>query len=129
MLGDKETAIGQYALGVLDRAASDPTFAPGYKDAVLTNTVSYEASVRAALAKVTLGEADASIVYASDVTGTTVGKVQIIDLPEGFTTMAKFYVAEIDDSAKADLAQLFVAYLQTPEAQAILAQYGFMSTK
>ncbi len=70
VLATKEVPVGQYALDFLDKAEADGTLGAGYRDAVLANVVSYEENVRTVLAKVTLGEADAGIVYRSDVTPT-----------------------------------------------------------
>jgi molybdate transport system substrate-binding protein len=69
VLAGKEVPVGQYALDFLDKAAADPQLGAAFREGVLANVVSYEENVKAVLAKVSLGEADAGIVYASDLTG------------------------------------------------------------
>ena len=69
VLAAKEVPVGQYTLDFLDKAAADPALGTTFKDAVLKNVVSYEDNVKNVLTKVALGEADAGIVYLSDISG------------------------------------------------------------
>jgi molybdate transport system substrate-binding protein len=100
----------------------------GYREAVLGNVVSYEADARAVLTKVTLGEADAGVVYKSDV-GAAAEAVQQIDIPDALNTIATYPVAALNDSAHPELAQQFVDYVLGPEAQQVLAAYGFVPAR
>ena len=126
VLATKEVPVGQYALDFLDKAEADGTLGAGYRDAVLANVVSYEENVRTVLAKVTLGEADAGIVYRSDVTPTAAEQVQRIDIPDNLNTIASYPIAPLSDSPHAALAQQFIDYLLSPEGQQILEDAGFM---
>ena len=123
-----EVPAGQYALDFLDKAASDESLGPGYKAAVLANVVSYEENVRGVLTKVTLGEADAGIVYTSDVAtaGGAGGAVQQIAIPDALNTLAVYPIAVLSDSPQAALAQAFVDAVLDPAGQGVLAQYGFL---
>ena len=69
VLAAKEVPVGQYSLDFLDKAVADTAFGATFKDDVLKNVVSYEDNVKAVLTKVALGEADAGIVYLSDISG------------------------------------------------------------
>ncbi len=80
----KEVPVGQYSLDFLDKASADPGFGAAYRDDVLGNVVSYEDNVKAVLTKVVLGEADAGIVYASDVSGENATNVIRLEIPRGF---------------------------------------------
>src|SRR5262249_25120079 len=60
VIGVPEVPIGTYTLEILDKAGAD------FKQKVLANVASRELNVRQVLAKVTLGEADAGIVYRTD---------------------------------------------------------------
>ena len=126
VLATKEVPVGQYALDFLDKAEADGTLGAGYRDAVLANVVSYEENVRTVLAKVTLGEADAGIVYRSDVTPTAAEQVQRIDIPDNLNTIASYPIAPLSDSPHAALAQQFIDYLLSPAGQQILEDAGFM---
>lgn len=120
--------VGQYTLDFLDKAAADGSLGAGYKEAVLGNVVSYEADVRAVLTKVTLGEADAGIVYKSDV-GAAAEAVRQFDIPDALNTIAAYPIAALNDSPHPELAQQFVDYVLGPEGQQALAAYGFVPAR
>jgi molybdate transport system substrate-binding protein len=127
-LAAKEVPVGQYALDFLDKAIADPTFGASFKDDVLKNVVSYEENVKAVLSKVTLGEADAGIVYTTDITLDAGDKVGRIDIPDTLNTIASYPIAAIKDAQHADLAREFVTYILSPDAQQVLVRYGFIPT-
>lgn len=120
--------VGQYSLDFLDKAEADDTLGAGYKDAVVANVVSYEENVRAVLAKVTLGEADAGIVYTSDVAASKEGDVGQIAIPDNLNTIASYPIAPLNDSPHLELAQQFMTYVLAPEGQQVLVKYGFIPT-
>ncbi len=126
VLAAKEVPAGQYALQFLDKAAADSAFGDSFRAHVLENVVSYEENVKAVLTKVTLGEADAGIVYASDIIGATGTKVGVIEIPDELNTIAVYPIAPIKEAAHAALAEEFVTYVLSPEGQGILVKYGFI---
>ena len=126
VLAAAEVPVGQYSLDFLDKAAADPAFGVSFKDEVLANVVSYEENVRSVLTKVTLGEADAGLVYTSDISGQAAGQVERLDIPDALNTIASYPIAPVADSAHAELAQAFVDYVRGPEGQAVLAKFGFI---
>jgi len=129
ILAAKEVPVGQYTLDFLDKAQADPAFHPGYKEAVLSNVVSYEENVRVVLSKVALGEADGGIVYASDVSGEGVTGVGRIEVPDHLNPLATYPIAPIGDSAQAELARAFVEFVLSPDGQATLSRHGFIAAK
>ncbi len=126
VLAAAEVPVGQYALDFLDKAAQDPGFGVGFKDDVLANVVSYEENVRTVFTKVALGEADAGIVYASDITGEGAADVSVLDIPAALNTLATYPLAPLSDSAQAEVAQAFVALVLSPDGQAVMEAYGFI---
>ena len=126
VLAAKEVPVGQYALDFLDKAAKDSAFGPDYQDAVLKNVVSYEENVRAVLGKVLLGEVDAGIVYSTDVNADAVGKTARLDIPDALNTIASYPIAPTQRARNPELAQRFVAYVLSSEAQTLLGRYGFI---
>lgn len=122
-----EVPVGQYTQTFLDKAEESGALGAGYKDAVVANIVSYEANVRAVLTKVTLGEADAGVVYTSDV-GAAADEVTQIAIPDELNTIAAYPIAPLADSAHPAVAQQFVDYVLAPEGQQVLARYGFIPT-
>lgn len=122
----QEVPVGQYALDFLDKADADGSLGAGYKDAVIANVVSYEENVRSVLTKVALGEADAGIVYTSDVVASAEGEVMQIDIPDSLNTIATYPIAVLSDSAHAETAQAFVDAVLASEGQQVLADFGFL---
>ena len=125
-LADKSVPVGQYALDFLDKAAKDPGFDPSFKDNVLKNVVSYEDNVKTVVTKVSLGEADAGIVYVTDITGDAAQKISKLDIPDALNTVATYPIAPISNSKNPGLAKAFVALILSPEGQAVMVKYGFM---
>jgi molybdate transport system substrate-binding protein len=89
----------------------------------LGNVVSYEENVRAVLNKVELGEADAGIVYTSDLFG--VDNVGQLEIPDTLNILAEYPIAPLNDSAYGEMAAAFVEYVLSEEGQAVLAGFGF----
>lgn len=125
VLAAKEVPVGQYALDFLDKASKDATYGADYKDKTLKNVASYEQNVRAVLSKVTLGEADAGIVYNTDVTQDAAPKVTRIEIPDALNTVATYPIATVKGT-KNPAADRFVAFVLADAGQAILKQYGFI---
>ncbi|MFI2363374.1 molybdate ABC transporter substrate-binding protein [Promicromonospora sp. NPDC019610] len=86
--------------------------------------VSEEQSVTDVLAKVTTGEADAGLVYVTDVIGAG-DDVEGIELPEADAAVNVYPIAPVADSAHADLAQEFVDLVLAEGGQAVLRDAGF----
>lgn len=85
---------------------------------------SQEQDVKSVVAKVALGEADAGIVYVTDVKAGG-AKVAGVDIPDDQNVVAKYPVAVVKGGSNAAGGRAFVDFLLAPAAQAILAGYGF----
>jgi molybdate transport system substrate-binding protein len=103
------------------------------KAGVTVKPASLEADVKAVVSKVALGEADAGIVYATDVRAAG-SSVQGIDIPDSLDVIADYPIAVLKDSQNVPLAKAFVAYVLEdvplsgrPSGQRTLGQYGFLS--
>ena len=86
--------------------------------------VSEEQSVTDVLAKVTSGEADAGLVYVTDVTAAG-DAVTGVPFPESSDIVNTYPIVALKDSEHADLAQEFVELVLGDTGQAILAEAGF----
>jgi molybdate transport system substrate-binding protein len=126
ILAAKEVPVGQYSLDFLNKAITDTAFSPTFMADVLKNVVSYEDNVRSVLTKVSLGEGDAGIVYASDITGEGADRVGRLEIPDNLNTIATYPIAPISDSDFPRQVQAFVHYILSPAAQQVLAKYGFI---
>lgn len=126
VLAAREVPVGRYTLEFLDKAAAAPSLGTSFKEKTLANVVSYEQDVKFVLAKVALGEADAGIVYTSDLAGENASKVGQIEIPQALNVTAAYPIAVVDDSPNPALAQAFVDFVLSPAGLAVLAQYGFL---
>lgn len=82
-------------------------------------------NVRACLATVEAGNADAGIVYKTDAMISKKVKVAY-EVAAADGPRISYPVAVMKDSRNADAARRFVAYLASPGARAIFAKYGFL---
>lgn len=126
VLAAKEVPVGSYSLEFFAKASASPDFNATYSETVLANVVSYEENVRAVLSKVVLGEADAGIVYTSDVTPDAAGEVGRIEIPDELNVVAAYPIAPVADANNPALAQAFVEYVLSEAGQTVLAKYGFI---
>ncbi len=118
--------VGRYARRSLEKLDHNPVLRPDFSARVLANLVSEEDNVKGVMAKVRLGEADAGIVYVSDVTPAIAADLAVIAIPPEFNVVAHYPIARLSDSAAPELAQQFVDFVFSPRGQAILAEYGFL---
>ncbi len=126
VLADQSVPVGQYSLEFLEKASQDEQFGAAFKDEVLKNVVSYENNVKVVATKVSLGEADAGIIYVSDITVDISNQVGRLDIPDALNTIATYPIATISDSQHPELAAAFVALILSPEGQQVLAKYNFI---
>jgi molybdate transport system substrate-binding protein len=107
-----DVPIGKYTAEVLRKAG------------VVITPDSFESNVKGIMLKVASGEADAGIVYHSEVIASD-GQVEGIKIPTEFNIEAKYPVGIIKNSANKKLAQEFIDFLLSPKGQGLLTQYGF----
>lgn len=118
-----EVPISRYASALLENLAALPGARTDFLAGYATNVVSREDNVRAALAKVELGEADAAIVYASDATASSA--VRTIAIPAEANVVATYAAAVPTTAAAPTAGHAFIEWLAGPDGQAILARFGF----
>jgi molybdate transport system substrate-binding protein len=96
----------------------------GAKTVVRLTPVSEETAVTDVLGKVSAGEADAGLVYVTDIRGAG-SSVQGIPFPESSTAVNTYPIAVLRGSADAALAKAFVDYVTGPVGRSVLAAAGF----
>jgi len=125
VLANKDVPVGAYARQVLSAMEAGPAFGSGCSARVLRNLVSEESDVKQVVAKVQLGEADAGIVYRTDVTASVAPKLTTISVPAGFNVVAAYPLSVVKGAPNERTARAFVAFVLSDEGQAILRKYGF----
>ncbi len=121
--------VRDYTDAMLKRLLIDPNYGDAYQTAFMANVVSEEDNVRQVSAKVALGEADAGLVYKSDVTPDIADKVIAIQIPDPVNTLAAYPIAATDNAADPKLAGEFIAYVLSDEGQDILVKWNFISVR
>jgi molybdate transport system substrate-binding protein len=86
--------------------------------------VSYEQDVKAALTKVELKEADAAVVYRTDVRAAG-DKVTGVEFPESADAVNDYPIARLKDAPNADAAQAFIDLVKSAEGRRVLTGAGF----
>jgi molybdate transport system substrate-binding protein len=124
-----DVPIGAYTQAMLDRMSQNAQYGAGFKDRVNANIVSREANVRQIVSKVQLGEADAGVVYKSDITPQAASQLATFDIPDEFNALASYPIAAVRDGANQPGAAAFIAFVLAPEGQAILEKWNFVRVR
>lgn len=111
VLADPSVPAGKYAQQALAKAH------------VTVQAASLEQQVTGVLSKVALGEADAGIVYVSDIV--TSGKVDGVAIPDDQNVIADYPIAVLETAQNATGAKEFVDLVLSAGGQAILKAAGF----
>jgi molybdate transport system substrate-binding protein len=104
---------GKYALQILANAN------------VKVTPKSLETDVKSVVSKIELGEADAGIVYVTDVTAAG-NKVAGVPIPDSVNVIATYPVVAVKGTKNADIANAFIAYVLSADGQATLQSFGFL---
>lgn len=114
VLADPSVPAGKYGRQALDKASA------------AVKPVSLELDVKSVLQKVTSGEADAGLVYATDVKAAGAAATGV-DVPDDQNVLAAYPVAVVKGTGNRGAAQAFVDQLfQGPGRDALLA-HGFLA--
>lgn len=103
---------GKYSLQALQKAG------------VSVTPKSLETDVKSVISKIELGEADAGIVYATDVKAAG-SKVTGVPIADGYNVVATYPLVAVKGSKNAAAANAFVAYVLSPTGQSTLVSFGF----
>ena len=87
---------------------------------------SLEDKVKGVVAKVTTGEADAGIVFVTDVKAAG-DKASGVEIPTDVNAVTNYAMAITKQAANAARAQTFIDFVSGSQGQAILAKYGFLA--
>jgi molybdate transport system substrate-binding protein len=109
--------VGDYARQALGRA--------GVLEAALANLVSNEDDVKAVVQKVVLGEADAGIVYRTDLTPAVRDRLRAVEIPPAQNVVAVYPIAVLRSTDREELARAFVEFVLGP-GQEVLRRHGFL---
>jgi molybdate transport system substrate-binding protein len=129
VLAAEAVPVGKYSREVIRKLAEAQGYPAGYDRRVLANVVSQEENVKSVVAKVQLGEADAGMVYRSDVTPTVARYLRLFEIPDESNVIAEYPIGVVKSSRHPEAAQAFVELVRSDEGQRILQQHGFLPAK
>lgn len=118
---------GDYARALLCRVASvDAALEESWLDQVAANIASEELDVHAVLTRVRLGEADAGIVYVTDITPDLAAEVTVVPVPATNDIITLYQIA-VTTTEDRESALAYIAALLSPLGQTLLADAGFIT--
>jgi molybdate transport system substrate-binding protein len=122
----RNVPVGQYTREALGKMSGDPGFGADFQTKVEANVRSEEADVKQLVAKVQLGEADAAVVYSTDVSAKAAPDLRTIAIPDRFNVVADYPIGRVKDGRQPDLARAFMAYLVSGPGREVLRKHGFV---
>ena len=117
------TPIRDYTSAMLDSYNDD--YGEDFAKRVLENLVSEESNVRLVLTRIVLGEADAGIVYQTDMTDEVRDKLIVFPISARHNQIASYPIAALNDTALPDLSIAFIDFVRSEVGQSILRGFGF----
>ncbi|WP_077622459.1 molybdate ABC transporter substrate-binding protein [Sediminibacillus massiliensis] len=123
VIGTDTVPIGNYSREVLKNA--NTAYGQDFFDRAIDQVVSYETNVKQVLQKVSLGEAEAGMVYPTDVTPDFAEKVKVIDIPEEFNIVATNYISVPKNAPNPELAEEFMEMMLSEKGQEIFMEYKY----
>lgn len=124
VLAAPSVPVGAYAGKALRALAREPSYGADFAARVAARVVSQETDVKAVAAKIALGEGDAGIVYATDVTPAIAPHVRVLPFPRGAAPEAVYPVAVLKAAPNPAGARAFLRFI-TSDGAAYLRARGF----
>ena len=127
VVANRNVPVGNYTCQMLTAMDDSGEFEAGFIQRVLDNVVSLESNVKQVVAKVELGEADAGVVYGTDVTPGVAPNLTKIEVPDRYNVIASYPIALVKDHSNEGAAQAFIDFVLSEAGQATLQKHGFLS--
>jgi molybdate transport system substrate-binding protein len=128
VVGVPAVPVGKYGLQVLDNLGKSAQYGAAYEKSVKANIVSQEEDDKSVVTQVQLGDADAGIVYRTDVTSAEAKEVTVIPIPTQYNVIAQYPIAVLSGSTQQQADQAFINYLLSTAGQSILENYQFIGS-
>jgi molybdate transport system substrate-binding protein len=123
-LANAKVPVGNYSRQAFAKASTE--CGADFEQRALKNLVSEEENVKQVVTKIQLGEADAGIVYVSDVTPRVSKDVQAIPIADAHNQIATYPIAVTKEVRNSAAAQAFIGFVLSTEGQAILKAHSFI---
>lgn len=124
VLGTPSSPIGGYTDQLL--SAAGDSYGPQWAAQMDAAVRSRESNTRLVLAKVSMGEADAAVVYATDLQAAP--QLVASPVPAELAPAPTYAIAPVDPAGPSQSAQAFLALLASPQGAQTLQRHGFTPT-
>ncbi|MHB1421030.1 MAG: molybdate ABC transporter substrate-binding protein [Bacillota bacterium] len=121
ILASSQVPLGESSHEIV--ANAERIYGEGFSAKVLANVVSEEDSARQVISKLLLGEADAAMVYLSDVKSRPELSLIIIQVPDWLYHPVEYYIAPLEKGSNPEDAKAFVNFVTSSAGQEILARH------
>lgn len=128
VMAAKAVPVGNYSREAIQNLAGAAGYPAEYDRRVLANVVSQEENVKGVVAKVQLGEADAGVVYRSDVNPAVARHVRVLDIPDPYNVIASYPIAVLKTASNPETARLFLELVLSASGQSALQRHGLLPT-
>jgi len=126
-LANAKVPVGNYSRQAFVKASAE--YGADFEKSVLGNVVSEEENVKQVVTKVQLGEADAGIVYVSDVTPKVSQDALTVTIPDAYNQLAAYPIALTKGVQNRAAADAFISFVLSAEGQAILKAHNFIPVR
>lgn len=127
VIGVPTVPVGEYARKVF--ANADRAYGPTFASSVMHNVVADETNTSQVAQQVATDQADAGIVYRTDVNPSISAKVRIITIPAAFNIEATNYAGVLTKAPHASLARQFLQFMISPPGQQTMRAFGYLPAK
>lgn len=123
VIGTDTVPIGIYSREVLNNA--NAKYGDNFSQQAMDHVVSFETNVKQVLQKVSLGEAEAGMVYPTDITPDFAKNVTEVEVPEEFNIVATNYISVPNKAPNTELAEEFMEMMLSDKGQEIFKKHGY----
>lgn len=122
-IGDESVPFGQYTRDIISKYQENGH--TGYIDAFMGNVVTQVDAVDKVKSYLTLGEADASLVYVSDISTADKEYIEILPIDDQYNVIADYPYGILKNTAHLAAVKLFEEYLTGTAGNILFDDYGF----
>lgn len=126
IIAEESVPVGSYTLESLDKyfnSIKNQKKASDLRERFKKSILSKEFDVKSVLNKIKLGAADAGFVYLSDYQEND--NLKKLDIPKKYNIKANYYIGITKNTNNRKIANEFMNYILSSEAQAVLNKYNF----
>lgn len=125
VLAAPQVPLGRYSRELLARLSHIEGYGPDFASRVELGVVSQELSAAGVLSKLQLGEADAGIIYRTQLLADSSGTLRELPVPGARDIVAHYFIAMTRSATDTTDAHSFLELLRSTRGKAVLTAHGF----